>query len=200
MPLVNFDSSWSPVRRRDEGKARDILDATLREVESVGLAGLSMEAVARRAGIATGTVYIYFKNKEALVEAAYLATKEAFATAVMRDEGLPVRVTFLKMCGAFIDYLIDHQAEIVFMTQVAASPFLTEQTRATAALGVRPLTDLLERGKREMLLKDIDTALMLAFLQGAVREVAPLVARAPKARRARLTEQISALCWDALKA
>lgn len=189
-----------PVKRRDEGKARDILDATLREVEAVGLAGLSMEAVARRAGVATGTVYIYFKNKEALIDAAYLATKKAFAATVLCDEGLPVRVAFARMCAAYLDYLIEHQAEIVFMSQVVGSSFLTEETRAAAALGVRPLIDLLERGKREMVLKDIDTAVMMAFLQGAMREVAPHVARAPKAQRARLTQQIGTICWDALKA
>ena len=53
----------SDVKPRDEAKARDILAATLHEIEHVGLAGLSMEAVARRAGVATGTVYIYYKNK-----------------------------------------------------------------------------------------------------------------------------------------
>ena len=51
------------MRQRDETKAQQILAATLDEVREVGLTGLSVEAVARRAGVATGTVYIYFKNK-----------------------------------------------------------------------------------------------------------------------------------------
>jgi AcrR family transcriptional regulator len=187
------------VKRRDEGKARDILAATLQEVEAVGLAGLSMEAVARRAGVATGTVYIYFKNKEALLEALYLATKTEVAGIFSHEEGLPVRAAFSRMCAAFLAYLIDHRAEIVFMGQMANSPFLSEETRTQVALVSRPLTEMLERGKREMLLKDVETGVMIAFLQGALREVAPLVAAEPRTHRARRFEQIATLCWDALK-
>lgn len=188
------------VKPRDETKARAILAAALKEVEAAGLAGFSMEAVARRANVATGTVYIYFKNKEALIEALYLAAKREFASVVFKDEGLPVRAAFQRMCIATLEYLTEHQAEVVFMTQVANSPYLTESTRAEVAVGVRTLTELLERGKRELLLKDLDTRFMIAFLQGTLRELAAVVASEPRAQRARRCEQIAVLCWDALKA
>jgi TetR/AcrR family transcriptional regulator, repressor of fatR-cypB operon len=188
------------VKPRDEKKARDILAATLREVEAVGLAGLSMEAVARRAGVATGTLYVYFENKGALVDALYLATKRELAKFAFREEDLPVRVAFTKMCLAFLEYVMNSNAKLVFMAQVANSPYLTEQTKSAAEIGVRPLTLLLERGKREMLLKPLDTELMLAFLYGSLRELAAVVGRAPRSQRAGRSEQSAALCWDALKA
>ena len=187
------------MKRRDEGKARDILAATLQEIEAVGLAGLSMEAVARRAGVATGTVYIYFKSKEALIDALYLATKSDFATIALRAEGLPVRAAFSRVCAAYVEYLIDHRAEVIFMSQVANSPYLTAETKATASLGLRPITELLERGKSELLLKDLEPSFMLAFLQGTLRELAAVVAGEPRARRAERLDQIATLCWDALK-
>jgi AcrR family transcriptional regulator len=189
------------VKPRDESKARDILAATLREVDEVGLAGLSMEAVARRAGVATGTVYIYFKNKGALVDALYLATKTELSSLVFRDDGLPVRVAFSQMCIGFLEYLVEHRAEVVFMQQVRNSPYLTEATKAAASSGAAALTELLERGKRERLLKEeLDTPLMLAFLYGTLRELGGIVAATPRAKRAKRLEQIASLCWDALKA
>src|SRR5215470_3493013 len=106
------------MRVKDEGKAQDILRAALDEIQAVGLAGLSIEAVARRAGVATGTVYIYFKGKEALLEALYLQTKQAFADFVLRDDGLPLRAAFARMVKAFLDYVLEHNAEIVFMGQL----------------------------------------------------------------------------------
>jgi AcrR family transcriptional regulator len=187
------------VKRRDETKERGILAATLTEIEAVGLAGLSMEAVARRAGVATGTVYIYFKSKEALIDALYLAAKSELASLVFRDEGLPVRAAFSRMCAAFLEYLIEHRAEIIFMSQVANSPFLTKKTRAAAALEIRPLREVLERGKRELLLKDLETSFMIAFLQGTLRELATVVAHEPRANRAKRFEQIATICWDGLK-
>jgi AcrR family transcriptional regulator len=187
------------MKPKDEAKARQILAATLEEVEKVGLAGLSIEAVARRARVATGTVYTYYKSKEALLEALYVATKTELASLLFRDEGEPIRVAFSRMTAAFIDYVIEHQAAMVFMGQMANSPYLSARTRESMALGARPLTELLERGKRERILKNLDNQLMLSFLQGTLREMAPLVAAAPRARRAAAVEQIASLCFDALK-
>ncbi len=187
------------MKPKDEAKARELLAATLEEVEKVGLVGLSIEAVARRAGVATGTVYTYYKSKEALLEALYVATKSELAGLVFRDEGLPIRIAFSRMVAAFLDYVIEHHAEMVFMAQMANSPYLSARTRETMALGVRPLTELLERGKRERILKDLDVKLTLTFLQGTLRELAPLVAAVPRSRRAAAVEQIATLCFDALK-
>lgn len=188
------------MRQKDEAKAQEILRAALDEVQRVGLAGLSIEAVARRAGVATGTVYVYFKGKEALLDALYLRTKQGFATLVLRDDGGPLRAAFTRMTGAYLDYIEAHAAELTFMGQMANSPYVTEETRAAVALGVRPFIALLERGKAEQLLKDIDTEWMASFLLGAVRAMAPLGQALPPDRRPAFRETVAALCWDALKA
>jgi AcrR family transcriptional regulator len=188
------------MRQKDETKASDILRATLDEVAKVGLAGLSIEAVARRAGVATGTVYVYFKSKEALLDELYLRTKQRFATFVLRDEGAPLRATFTAMIKAYLTYIIENKSEIIFMGQMANSPYVTEQTRATVALGVRPVTALFERGRAEQLLKDVDPAWAMAFLGGALNGLAPLAAGMPADRYDAFQETVATLCWDALKA
>jgi AcrR family transcriptional regulator len=188
------------VRQKDETKAQDILRATLDEVRDVGLAGLSIEAVARRAGVATGTVYVYFKGKEALVDALYLRTKQKFTTLVLRDDGGPLRTAFTRIIAAYLDYVVENAAEIVFMSQMVNSPYLSAETREAVALGVRPVMALLERGKAEHLLKDIDTGWMAAFLGETVKAMAPLGAGLPPDRYRAFQETIATLCWDALKA
>src|ERR1043165_1290577 len=102
------------MRTKDETKAQDILRATLDEVQKVGLAGLSVEAVARRAGVATGTVYVYFQGKDALLDQLYLVTKQKFAALILRDDGAPLRTTFANTVIAYLDYVIENTAEIVF--------------------------------------------------------------------------------------
>ncbi|WP_374575665.1 TetR/AcrR family transcriptional regulator [Phenylobacterium sp.] len=188
------------MRQKDEAKAQEILRATLDEVQAVGLAGLSIEAVARRAGVATGTVYTYFKGKGALLDALYLKTKRSFADFIVRDENLPLRAAFERMVKAYMDYVIDHYAELIFMTQMANSPYLTDETRETAALAARPALELLERGKAEHLFKDIDSAWLAAFVMETLKAMAALAATQPKARRAALQDAAVTLCWDALKA
>lgn len=52
---------------KTELKRRAILAATLDEFEANGYAGARMEDIARRAGVAKGTIYTYFPGKQALL-------------------------------------------------------------------------------------------------------------------------------------
>lgn len=55
-----------------------ILDATLATMADHGIARLSLEEVARRAGLSRQTVYRYFPSKRGLVEATVLREEEVF--------------------------------------------------------------------------------------------------------------------------
>ena len=55
------------MKLRDENKTARIYKATLKLVKATGLAGITMQSVAKEAKIATGTLYIYFRNKEKLI-------------------------------------------------------------------------------------------------------------------------------------
>lgn len=190
------------MRQRDEAKEGRILAGTLEVVERQGLAGLSMDAVAKAVGVAIGTLYIYFESKEALLNALYLETKRSFARSVFEsahgDE--PVRPAFERMCVAYMRYIAKHRAEMVFMHQFRNSPFLLEQTREQAARTGEPLLQLLARGKAEGLLKDMSTPLMVAFLQGTLAELAVYVSTEPRRAHEQRYAEIARLAWDALKA
>ena len=53
-------------RRAPDARPQQILDASLAEFGEQGLAGARLDDIARRAGIAKGTIYLYFPNKEEL--------------------------------------------------------------------------------------------------------------------------------------
>ena len=57
------------MKPRDDKKVEQIYKATLLLVTEKGLAGITMSEIAKEAGLATGTLYIYFKNKDELVNA-----------------------------------------------------------------------------------------------------------------------------------
>lgn len=59
-----------PRRRRKAARPGEIMEAGLAEFATRGFEATRMEDVARRAGVAKGTVFLYFPTKEALFEAA----------------------------------------------------------------------------------------------------------------------------------
>ncbi|MGH8481260.1 MAG: TetR/AcrR family transcriptional regulator [Nevskiaceae bacterium] len=66
-------STARAVRRRRRNKAArpaELLEAAIDVFAQRGYAATRIEDVARRAGVAKGTVYVYFRDKEALFQAA----------------------------------------------------------------------------------------------------------------------------------
>ena len=76
-------------RERERDRHREeILDAALRVLSSRGMDGLTIEAVAREAEFAVGSIYRHFASKEEMVESLFVhltqplfAEIEALATA-----------------------------------------------------------------------------------------------------------------------
>ena len=57
------------VKKRKEARIAEILQAAVEEFSENGFVGAKIEAIAVRAGVAKGTVYIYYNTKEEVFEA-----------------------------------------------------------------------------------------------------------------------------------
>lgn len=57
------------VKKRKEARIAEILQAAVEEFSENGFVGAKIEAIAARAGVAKGTVYIYYNTKEEVFEA-----------------------------------------------------------------------------------------------------------------------------------
>jgi AcrR family transcriptional regulator len=64
----------NPERLWDAFKRQGIQEAVATLMSREGIAGLTMEKVASEAGIAKGTLYLYFKSKEELIESVFQAS------------------------------------------------------------------------------------------------------------------------------
>jgi len=89
-PILTGPQLADHKRRRDpEARPQQILDAAFHEFGERGLAGARLDDIAKRAGVAKGTIYLYFPNKEALFREMVRATTiAALETAEqLRDRG-----------------------------------------------------------------------------------------------------------------
>jgi TetR/AcrR family transcriptional regulator, multidrug resistance operon repressor len=90
-----------------------------------GFHGTSMSAVAREAGVATGTAYTHYASKDELVLAAYCETKAALAAAA--TAGLNHRAAadqrFHAMWLSCYRHLKANPEHALFLLQVEHSPY-----------------------------------------------------------------------------
>ena len=94
-------------------------------VAEQGFHGASMSAVAKAAGVATGTAYVHYDSKEELVYATYLELKRALGEYVLSridGEALPGERYGL-IWRAIYEHLTEDPARARFLTQLEASPY-----------------------------------------------------------------------------
>jgi len=190
------------VKPKDEDKLKAIAKATFTLVERTGLSGLTMPAIAREAGVATGTLYVYFKSKDELLMALYEQAKAATAARVMQgvDPQLPYRSRFQRMWRNLLDNRLAHAAEMVFLEQYYNSPWFSDESRALSARLIKDWLDLIEEGKAQQILKNVPTPLLLNAFGGSVRETANLLRSGTLDCSDEHLAMAFGLCWDGIKA
>jgi len=105
-------SANKTVERRDV-----ILDAALGLFVAQGFHGTAVPEVAKKAGIAIGTLYHYFPSKEALVNALYRKAKEHIGRSVMTafPPAAPVREQFRAIWLAMLDFALAEPDTFAFL-------------------------------------------------------------------------------------
>jgi AcrR family transcriptional regulator len=97
----------SPVQARSAASVNAILDATIQVLLSVGKEQLTTTKVALRAGVSVGTLYQYFPNKSALLQAALKRHLAELAKAVERVCEQQQRGTLRQMVTALITAFLE---------------------------------------------------------------------------------------------
>ena len=116
-------------------KRQAILAAALRLIARLGLHAAPMSAVAREAGVAAGTLYLYFPSKEAMINALYLELLEdrddsmrAGAEGAAIEETDP-RAGLWAFWHGLARWHLDHPDASSFLHQCKSSAILTVETR-----------------------------------------------------------------------
>ncbi len=95
-----------------EFRTREILAAARRLMQSRGVEAVTMEEIAAAAGVAKGTIYLYFQGKEVLVQALISQVGEqilADIEAVVAAPGAPPE-KIQRVASVLLDYLMRERA------------------------------------------------------------------------------------------
>lgn len=159
-------------RPKDKAKIELIYRATLKLVLKEGYTALRMADVAKAARLATGTVYVYFENKEDLVNKLYLhlktgKTNEMLSAYRGNDSFF---VSFKKLWLAYFMASMREPERMVFLEQFARSSYLKPATLKKADELLHPLVNFITEAQRQQHIKDYPVDLILSGLMGAINE------------------------------
>jgi AcrR family transcriptional regulator len=199
--MNKYSLKFEVMKPRDENKIDDIYRATLHLVKEKGLSGITMGQIAKEAGLATGTVYIYFTNKDELINSLFTTCRKGSAAIYFKDldPAAPFRTGFRTIWMNIFRHRMERFEEAVFLEQCMHSPFITAGSRETANQLLQPLFALMERGKKENKIRNIDTILLLSSIIGSINEVNKHAHYTKRKLDKAELDEVFGLCWDGLK-
>lgn len=117
---------------KDSEKLNKILNAALKLFSEKGFTNTKMEEIATAAGIATGTIYIYVKNKEEILEKLfdrfyrYYASRLEEELKSISDEKQKLQLLIKKD----LDVLFESEERIrLFLIELRQSPFTLQHIK-----------------------------------------------------------------------
>jgi AcrR family transcriptional regulator len=118
-------------RPKSENKRNAILDAATRLFAERGLAAAPTSEISRRADIAEGTLFTYFRTKDDLINSLYREIKLELADAMMSDfpRKKNVRTRLRHVWDRYVNWGIANPKQRKVLAQLQVSEVLTKESR-----------------------------------------------------------------------
>lgn len=146
-------TSGSPIRRRNPDATRErLLRAALEMYGTDGFVATTTPELARRAGIAEGTIYRHFPSKEALLNAVYQGV-QGWMLKLCKDQAGDREITakerLMRVARGLIEAAGKDPAVVRLYLEPPDAKLLDSRTNATVAETTAALQHLVAMGKSD---------------------------------------------------
>lgn len=114
------------MRTRDESKEQAIKEKALEIIVKDGFDGLSMQQLAKAANVSPATIYLYYKNREDLLNQLFIGTEKLFAEVILKDfdPEMEFEEGMWQQWKNRFEYSINYPHNFCFMEQFRNSPLI----------------------------------------------------------------------------
>ncbi len=161
-------------REKDYSKIDKIFEATLRLVYDKGFAGIKLTEVARLSGIAIGTIYLYFKDKDDLINQLYqyMLRKKKQDVNIDLDLNRHSEELIKELWMTYYESVFNDLKAADFFYQYQQSNALVKLINENDAFVFANLRRVLSKGVMEGRLKNMDEDILYTIMIGPIHEMA----------------------------
>jgi len=189
------------------GDKRDrILRAAVKIFSRKGFFNSKVSEIARASGVADGTIYLYFKNKDDLLISLFEEKMGEVVADVRRRIGAGGNA--IEKLGIFIDNhmdLLERESGLIEIIQVElrqSTKFLKDYTPVKFFEYLEVISDILEEGKREGVVRpDLNVSVARRAIFGALDELCLtyILSRKPKYHPSVTAAEVRRLLLEGLR-
>jgi len=172
------------VAEKNIDKRKAILDACLSLFCESCFQETSTASISQKAGVATGTLFLYFESKQELVNELYLECKDDYASFI--EEGIDKHSTFKAQIRHIwdrnLEWKLKNPEKLKFMMQFCSSPYITKMTQEKAMNRIRLTNDVVKRAVDNKEVNTSSTELLSAMISGYFHSAALFLLEHPHSR------------------
>jgi AcrR family transcriptional regulator len=146
-------------------KREALVNATIQLVNEDGFHNAPMSKIAKLANVSPATIYLYFENKQDLINKVFIKVKEIFTQFIFEnyDSEVSVEDGFKLIWDRISKFKLKQCKEAIFLMHCDYNPIIDVAIRQEGIKHLQPLLDLWERGKKEKIIKPISNYLLYAY-------------------------------------
>lgn len=178
-------------------KKEDIFHAALKLFVEKGEQSTSMNLISKEAKCGMGTMYNYFPSKEDLMNKLYVYVKNEMWKFAFKDfdTTAPVKSRLFHTWSGIIDFGLREPLKYKYLALFSDTCKITDQSKEITAEMDQYMLEIYEEGKRQGIIKNIDTMQLILFINGAITKNMINYPHMPEEYKNRLLT----LAWDAIK-
>jgi len=182
-------------------KRTAILDAALELFATRGFNATAMPLVAAQAGVAAGTIYLYFDSKETMVNALFQQWKGLFLRALQDvvSPDVTTRVQFARLWQAMASFVEKYPRAFQFLESHFHLPYLDKRSVALEEAVFDLARAFAKAGKAAGDLKPLADDLLIALVFGAFINLNRQQDLGRLSTDPAVLVQAEACCWDLIE-
>jgi AcrR family transcriptional regulator len=181
-------------------KREKILKAALNLFTERGFHNTPTSLIAKEAGVATGTLFHHFKNKEELINRLYLDLKKQKMNALIEavDETASLQEKLKSMWINGVQWGIMHPKEFQFVMQYSNSPFISHLTKEQAMGEYQSTFCLFEQAISDGLIKPAYPEFVADYFEGIFNLAVSHFRKYPEKISEENLDLAFDMCWNGI--
>jgi AcrR family transcriptional regulator len=160
------------MRKKDDEKERSIKEAVIKLILQEGFHGASISKIAKLAGVSPATVYIYFDNKENMLQDIYTEYSEEIFDYLL--DRVDIKMTGQQLLEILIrsyyNYILENREIFSFVEQFSNCPSLANG--CSGRKKICNIHSLMNEMKQKQVIKNYSDDNLLAIIFYPVKAIA----------------------------
>ncbi|OHB24810.1 MAG: hypothetical protein A2X84_10525 [Desulfuromonadaceae bacterium GWC2_58_13] len=180
-------------------KRAALLKAALELFAEQGFNGSSTALIAKRAGVASGTLFFHFKNKEELIHELFreVLTKIEHQVLETFPADMAIRERLLRILANLLRYFLNNPDVFKFAEQYRFSPFGEREIHRTE--NRNEIQTLLLQAREQQIIKDAPLLVLETIIFGPISSLAKEHANCGTPIDDEMCRLVIEACWDGVK-